>query len=145
MVSLSQTQIALYLNEYQSLVSYMLTFPEESPYKLFKLYIYDSSNTEELECDKYYQRMLNIAYIFTKMKLFSIAEDYTLKNKNNFINNDDLDLSFLDSKITGDRSAISNKKLLQMLRDGFNHSSSDNQLYKISWKIVQKTFALKAI
>ena len=132
MVSLSQTQIALYLNEYQSLVSYMLTYPEESPYKLFKHYIYDSSNTEELECDKYYQRMLNIAYIFTKMKLFSIAEDYNLKRENNFINNNNLDISFIYPKITGNRGSISDKKILQMLRDGFNHTAEGNELYKIS-------------
>ena len=132
MISLSQTQIALYLNEYQSLVSYMLTYPEESPYKLFKHYIYDSNNTEELECDKYYQRMLNIAYIFTKMKLFSIAEDYNLKRENNFINNNNLDISFIYPKITGNRGSISDKKILQMLRDGFNHTTEGNELYKIS-------------
>ena len=132
MVSLSQKQIALYLNEYQSLVSYMLTYPEESPYKLFKHYIYDSSNTEELECKKYYQRMINIAYIFTKMKLFSIAEDYNLKRENNFINNNNLDISFIYPKITGNRGSISDKKILQMLRDGFNHTTEGNELYKIS-------------
>lgn len=132
MVSLSQTQIALYLNDYQSLVSHMLTSPEESPYKLFSHYIYDSNNTEELECDKYYQRMLNIAYIFTKMKLFSIAEDYNLKRENNFINNNNLDISFIHSKITGNRNSISDKKILQMIRDGFNHTTEGNELYNIS-------------
>lgn len=131
MISISQTSVALYLRDYCVLTTLMLTHTDEQPFELFKKHLISEHRLEDAT-EEYYQRMLNIAYIFTKMKLFSIAEDYTLKNKNNFINNDDLDLSFLDSKITGDRSAISNKKLLQMLRDGFNHSSSDNQLYKIS-------------
>ena len=131
MISISQTSVALYLRDYCVLTTLMLTHTDEQPFELFKNHLISEHRLEDAT-EEYYQRMLNIAYMFTKMKLFSIAEDYTLKNKNNFINNDDLDLSFLDSKITGDRSAISNKKLLQMLRDGFNHSSSDNQLYKIS-------------
>ena len=131
MISISQTSVALYLRDYCVLTTLMLTHTDEQPFELFKKHLISEHRLEDAT-EEYYQRMLNIAYMFTKMKLFSIAEDYTLKNKNNFINNDDLDLSFLDSKITGDRSAISNKKLLQMLRDGFNHSSSDNQLYKIS-------------
>ena len=131
MISISQTSVALYLRDYCVLTTLMLTHTDEQPFELFKKHLISEHRLEDAT-EEYYQRMLHIAYMFTKMKLFSIAEDYTLKNKNNFINNDDLDLSFLDSKITGDRSAISNKKLLQMLRDGFNHSSSNNQLYKIS-------------
>lgn len=132
MVSLSQKQIALYLNDYQSLVSYMLSYPNESPFTLFSQYIYNPSNTEELDNETYYKRMLNIAYLFTKMKLFSIAEDYNLKRENNFVNNNNLDISFIHSKITGDRGSISDKKILQMLRDGFNHTTEGNELYKIS-------------
>lgn len=131
MVSISQTQIALYLHDYTSLMSLMLSYPNKQPFALFQEHLLKSNRAEQAT-EEYYQRMLNIAYIFTKMKLFSISEDYTLKQQNNFINNDDLDLSFLDSKITGNRSSISNKKLLQMLRDGFNHTTEGNELYKIS-------------
>ena len=131
MISISQTKIALYLHDYTILTLHMLKNPNKQPYELFKEYLLESNRLEDIN-DKYYQQMLNIAYIFTKMKMFSIAEDYNLKNKNNFINNDDLDLSFLDSCITGNRANISNKKLLQMLRDGFNHTTENNQLYKIS-------------
>lgn len=143
MISIPQTQIALYLHDYNSLTSLMLKYRDEQPFRLFQKHLMCSGRTEAAT-EEYYQRMLNIAYIFTKMKSFSIAEDYTLKNKNNFINNDDLDLSFLDSKITGDRTQISNKKLLQMLRDGFNHSSSDNELYKISPNCKYIEFSFKS-
>lgn len=131
MTGLSPAKIALYLFDYTILTLKMLTYPDKKPYDLFAQHLMSSNRFDDIN-EKYYERMLNIAYIFTKMKIFSIAEDYNLKNKNNFINNDDLDLSFLDSCITGNRSAISNKKLLQMLRDGFNHTTEDNQLYKIS-------------
>lgn len=131
MVSISQTEISLYLYDYGVLISLMLENPDKKPISLFKKYLIETNRKIE-KPDEYYNRMLRIVYIFIKMKSFSIAEDYTLKQKNNFINNDDLDLSFMDSKITGDRSSLSNKKLLQKLRDGFNHSSEGNELYRIS-------------
>lgn len=131
MISIPQTQIALYLHDYTALISRMLTSPKKQPFELFKEHLLESNRIEDAN-ETNYNRMLNIAYIFTKMKIFSIAEDYNLKSKNNFINNADLDLSFLDSCITGNRTAISNKKLLQMIRDGFNHTTETNQLYRIS-------------
>ena len=141
MISISQVQIAKYLHDYASLTILMLDNPDNSPFYLFQDYMLKANRSEDAN-ETYYNRMLNIAYIYTKMKMFSIAEDYTLKNKNNFINNDDLDLSFLDSCITGNRSSISNKKILQMIRDGFNHTTEDNQLYKISpnAKYIEFTF-----
>jgi len=131
MVSLKQKDVALYLYDYSALMFLMLENPDEKPFLLFKKYLIETNrNIDNLY--EYYNRMFRIVYIFIKMKSFSIAEDYTMKQKNNFINNDDLDLSFMDFKITGDRNALSNKKLLQKLRDGFNHSVEGNELYKIS-------------
>lgn len=131
MVSLSQKEVALYLYDYCSLMYLMLENPDEKPFSLFKKYLIDTNRKID-NLDDYYKRIFRIVYIFMKMKSFSIAEDYTMKQKNNFVNNDDLDLSFLDSKITGNRNDLSNKKLLQKLRDGFNHSTEGNELYKIS-------------
>lgn len=146
MISLTHTQIAQYLKDYSRLTAYMIE-PENQmikPFTIFKRKIYNINNTDKLNEKDYYTRMMRIAYLYTKMKMFSIAEDYTLKQKNNFINNDDLDLSFLNGKITGNTGSISNKKLLQMLRDGFNHSSSDNEIYKVARnaKRVEFTFDL---
>ena len=131
MINISQTTVAIYLHDYCALTSLMLENPDIKPIILFKKYLLES-NREIDNIDEYYNRMLRIVYIFIKMKMFSIAEDYTLKQRNNFINNDDLDLSFLDSKIVGNRNTLSNKQLLRKLRDGFNHSEYGNEIYKIS-------------
>ena len=129
--SMKQTEIALYLYDYSALMELMLESPESRPFDLFQDYIRKSGRKID-KYDEYYNRMLRVVYIFIKMKIFSIAEDYTLKQKNNFINNDDLDLSFLNGKVTGNIGPWSNKKILQKIRDGFNHSSEGNELYKIS-------------
>ena len=130
-ISMEQIDIALYLYDYSVLMFLMLKNDERKPFELFKEYIINSGRKID-KLDEYYTRMLRVVYIFMKMKSFSIAEDYTLKQKNNFVNNDDLDLSFMDSKINGNRNALSKKKLLQRIRDGFNHSAEGNELYKIS-------------
>lgn len=129
--SMEQKDIALYLYDYSVLFFLMLKNDERKPFSLFKEYIINSGRKIE-NLNEYYNRMLRVVYIFIKMKSFSIAEDYTLKQKNNFVNNDNLDLSFMDSKIFGNRNVFSNKKLLQRIRDGFNHSTERNELYKIS-------------
>ena len=131
MISIQQKDVALYLYDYSILMFMMLENPDEKPFLLFKKYLRETNRKID-NLDEYYNRMFRVVYIFIKMKTFSIAEDYTMKQKNNFINNDDLDLSFMDSKIAGNRNALSNKKLLQKLRDGFNHSTEGNELYKIS-------------
>ena len=78
MVSIPQTKIALYLHDYAKLTSLMLNYPDSQPFTLFQNYLLRSNRLEDAT-EEYYQRMLNTAYIFTKMKIFSIAEDYTLK------------------------------------------------------------------
>lgn len=142
MVSIPQTQIALYLHDYAKLTSLMLNYPDSQPFTLFQNYLLRSNRLEDAT-EEYYQRMLNTAYIFTKMKIFSIAEDYTLKQGNNFISEENLDLSFLDSKITGNKKALSKKQLLQKLRDGFHHTKEGNELYKISPTCKQIEFLFK--
>lgn len=131
MTNIKQTQIAQCLKDYYELTTLMTAYPNAEPYLLFEMYLTKENRQKQLT-NEYYQTMINIAYIFIKMKMFSIAEDYTLKQENNFINNKDLNLEFLNDKITGNKAAISNKKLLKMLRDGFNHTTEENELYKIT-------------
>ena len=134
MDSLTQTQIARYLRDYNSLIYYMTDneYEDVSAFEVFECEVYDEENEDSLDAKSYYKRMLDIAYIYTKMRMFSFAEDYTLKRGNNFINNDDLDLSFLNGKITGDINSFSNKKILKFLRDNFNHPENGVPKYKIS-------------
>ena len=101
MDSLTQTQIAKYLRDYNSLIYYMTDneYEDVSAFEVFEYEVYDEENEDSLDAKSYYKRMLDIAYIYTKMRMFSFAEDYTLKRGNNFINNDDdvvLNLSEVD-------------------------------------------------
>lgn len=132
MVSLDQIKIAEYLLDYANLNVLMLQNQDKSFKTLF--YEYMSNNCREENYETYYKYMVNNYMLFLRMKSYCVCEDYNLKNKNNFINNEKLNLSDLRKKIvTGTDSAnISDKKLLQLIRDVFCHSTSDNQLYSIS-------------
>lgn len=132
MISLEHYEIAEYLYNYANLNYLMLSNPNKSVRSLFQDYM-DSKNIE-IDYEKYYKAMLNIYVMFLKMKTYSICEDYNLKNKNNFVNNENLDLTNIKNTIIvdGDFSNISDKRLLQLIKDAFCHSNSNNQLYHIS-------------
>lgn len=132
MVSLEQDKIAQYLLDYANLNYLMLENRNQSCKSLFDHYM--SSNNHTGDYEKYYQEMINIYVLFIKMKSYCICEDYNLKNKNNFINGDKLKLSDLRKTIikSTDYSDVSDKKLLQLIKDAFCHSSSDNPTYSIS-------------
>ena len=142
MSKIPQTQIALYLQDYSELTSLMLEHPKAEPYFLFEMYL-TKENRQHQATTEYYQQMLDIAYIFTKMKLFSIAEDYNLKQQNDFIDNDDLDLSFLEEYTTGNLKAYSKKQILQILRDVFQHTEENKELYKIPFNCKYIEFSFK--
>jgi hypothetical protein len=130
MNNLSQIEIAKYLYDYAKLTELMVLNPDK---KIKDLFIKNLQKENRIEdANNYYFNTIKIAYIFTMLKSFSIGEDYTLKVKNNFINNTLLNLSFLKNKIDGDLSSVSDKKILQLIRDGFNHTYEGNELYKIS-------------
>ena len=80
MDSLTQTQIARYLRDYNSLIYYMTDdeYEDVSAFEVFECEVYDEENEDSLDAKSYYKRMLDIAYIYTKMRMFSFAEDYTL-------------------------------------------------------------------
>lgn len=132
MVSLEPHKIAEYLYDYANLNFLMLENPTQSCKSLFENYMNNNNRTEDY--DTYYKVMLNIYVLFIKMKSFCICEDYNLKNKNNFINNDKLKLSAIRKSIvkSTDYSDISDKKILQLIKDTFCHSSSNNPAYSIS-------------
>ena len=47
MISMSQTQIALYLQDYFELISLMSTYPDAQPYFLFEMYLTKEKRQEQ--------------------------------------------------------------------------------------------------
>lgn len=132
MVSLEQDKIAQHLLDYANLNYLMLENPTESCKSLFEHYMNSNNRTEDY--DKYYQEMINIYVLFIKMKSYCLCEDYNLKGDNNFIDNNKLQLLDIRKRIIkgNDYKDVSDKKLLQLIKDTFCHSSSDNPYYSIS-------------
>ena len=71
MISISQTSVALYLRDYCVLTTLMLTHTDEQPFELFKKNLISEHRLEDAT-EEYYQRMLHIAYMFTKIKIISL-------------------------------------------------------------------------
>lgn len=132
MVSLTQNQIAQYLFDYANLNQLMLDNPNLSIYSLFTDNMNSQNRTEDCN-ETYYNIMLRVYLLFLKMKTYSICEDYNLKGKNNFVNNNNLNLSAIRSSIIKEKKCNkSDKEILQLIRDAFCHSTRGNELYHIS-------------
>jgi hypothetical protein len=81
--NLTQIEIAKYLYDYSKLVQLMVLNPNKKIKDLF-IENLEYEVREEDATEEYYINTIRIAYIFTMLKAFSIGEDYTIKQKNNF-------------------------------------------------------------
>ena len=70
--------------------------------------------------------------MFSNFKLFSFSEDHTLNRDNNILESDLEDLKEGLNKIEGSTD-ISNKQLIRLIRNAFNHNNDPNfDRFKIS-------------
>ena len=129
MNNLKSSEIAKYLYDFANLNFMILESNKQSIKSLFDYYI-KNQNIEEP--NEYFRTMINVYVMFLKMKTFCIIEEYNMKAKNNFVDNDNLNLVNKRNKIIDNDINLSDKKLLQEIRNLFCHSNSENELYKIS-------------
>lgn len=129
MTSLNQTEIAQYLLDYASLNEHMINSQENSIKSLFEFYI----NSEDKDLN-YFNNMINIYVLILKMKTYCLHEDYNLKNRNNFISNEVLNLDEIRKSIIKSEigNKVSDKKLLQLIKDSYCHSTSEDEMIHIS-------------
>lgn len=131
MISMSKFEMVKYLRDYANLQYLVIHNPKKEFGELFDYYMKSNARFED-DNREYYDRMRRVYMIYITMKWFSYIEDYLL-NRDNYLNNDELDdiipINLYSTNIEG----ISNKKILQLIRNGFNHNnSSDIDRFKIS-------------
>ena len=122
MYSMSKKQMSQYLHDYAILCDLVIHNPKVPAITLFSTYMVNHNRLDD-NTYEYYQRMIRTYLSYTYLKKFSIIEDYLL-NRDDFLNNDDLKglrNGIIELDCSND---ISDKKIIQLIRNGFNHNDS---------------------
>lgn len=132
MISMSKYEMVQYLKDYSMLSYLMIHNSKETIGVLFDNYMIKS---KRYNCDniEYYDRMRRTFQIYVIMKIFSFTEDYLL-NQDNFLNDNDLNDIIPDHTYTTNLDGLSKKKIIQLIRNGFNHNNDSDKVdrFKIS-------------
>lgn len=131
MIAMTKFEMVRYLKDYANIRCLMMQQPEEQIGIIFDKYMQSSGRFED-DTREYYDRMRRVYMIYNMMKKFSYLEDFLLRD-DNFINNNDLDEIIPENTYSTNMGSVSKKKILQLIRDGFNHNdSNDVDRFKIS-------------
>lgn len=120
MIAMTKEEMINYLRDYALLKNKMSHESNRPIYLVFRDYMIESNRIND--CNRtYYDTMRHTYTMYCIMKRFSVIEDFLL-NRDNYLSEDDLgDLkSGLISKYPINH--ISNKRLIQLLRNAFNHN-----------------------
>lgn len=99
--------------------------------KIFDKYMMDNNRYEDCNID-YYDRMRRVYVWYSWFRAFSFVEDYLL-NRDDFISNNDLNDIEGEAIIYTNRNGITNKRIVQLIRNAFNHNDdSDFERMKLS-------------
>lgn len=131
MIAMTKFEMIKYLKDYANIRYIMMLQPEQQIGVIFDEYMKQRGRFED-DTIEYYDRMRRVYIIYNIMKKFSYLEDFLLRD-DNFLNNNDLDEIVSENTYSTNMGSISKKKILQLIRDGFNHNdSSDVDRFKIS-------------
>lgn len=124
MISMSKLDMANYMRDYAMFLLYCARNPDK---ELSFNYI-DFLNSEQKKVDddeEYYHRMIRVYHSYVQFRHLSIVED-SLLNRDDFISNNNLeDLKQYCNIYSNDRD-FTNKKLIQLVRNAFNHNDDDS-------------------
>lgn len=131
MISMSKEKMIKYLRDYASLLYRMMHNPEKRIGTLFDIYMFQEGRTQE-GTREYYDTMRRVYSDYILFKEFSIIEDFLL-NRDDYLNNNELSGIETDCQIIEAPSGLTNKKIVQLIRNAFNHNNSDDiERFKIS-------------
>lgn len=124
MIAMTKFEMVRYLKDYADLQYLIMKHPEQQIGILFDRLMQSKGRFED-DTIEYYDRMRRVYMNYSFMKEFSYSEDFLL-NKDNYITNSDLDEIILENTYSTNMGSISKKKLLQLIRDAFNHNDSED-------------------
>lgn len=123
MISMSKFDIIQYLKDYANLQYLIMKNPSESFGLLFSNYMLNEKRPQNNNIE-YYDIMRRVYMIYIIMRKFSFLEDYLL-NKDNYLNDTELEAIIPNNLYKTSIKGLSKKKIIQLIRDGFNHNDSE--------------------
>lgn len=124
MIAMTKFEMVRYLKDYADLQYLMMQHPDQQIGILFDRLMQSKGRFED-DTREYYDRMRRVYMNYNLMKKFSYSEDFLL-NRDNYINDNDLDEIFPENTYSTNMGSISKKKLLQLIRNTFNHNNSED-------------------
>lgn len=133
MVNLTKEEIATLLRDYANFSKLITNYPTITFENLFSIYMLNENRPNDINIE-YYEKMIRVYAFFTLLKLFSFSEDYLVNDK--LISNEELDFDNIKEKIftnPNDAKYFNSKKnIITYIRNAFNHSDNNKNLYSIS-------------
>ena len=124
MIAMTKFEMVRYLKDYADLQYLMMQHPDQQIGILFDRLMQSKGRFED-DTREYYDRMRRVYMNYNLMKKFSYSEDFLL-NRDNYINDNDLDEIIPENTYSTNMDSISKKKLLQLIRNTFNHNDSED-------------------
>lgn len=124
MIAMTKFEMVRYLKDYADLQYLMMQHPDQQIGILFDRLMQSKGRFED-DTREYYDRMRRVYMNYNFMKKFSYSEDFLL-NRDNYINGNDLDEIIPENTYSTNMGSISKKKLLQLIRNTFNHNDSED-------------------
>lgn len=131
MISMSKEKMLSYLFDYACLSNLLMQNRDKTVRELFNNYALDNeiySNNYESD---YYDVMRRTYIAYNAFRYYSIMEDFLL-NRDDFISNNDLNGLESGFNIIEAPRDLTNKKIIQYIRNAFNHNGEDAERFKIS-------------
>ena len=124
MIAMAKFEMVRYLKDYADLQYLMMQHQDQQIGILFDRLMQSKGRFED-DTREYYDRMRRVYMNYNLMKNFSYSEDFLL-NRDNYINDNDLDEIIPENTYSTNMGSISKKKLLQLIRNTFNHNNSED-------------------
>lgn len=130
MISLEKREIAKYLRDYAMLAEQMRYNPTTSMYTVFAINMLASGRYDDCN-QEYFDKMLRVYSFYTELKIFSFYEDLQMDyiNENDLLFDDIKNAIFVNPQ---DSKCFSKKQVIRYIRNAFNHSDGEKELYSIS-------------
>lgn len=130
MISMTKNEIANYLRDYSNLIELIHRNPQKSIQQLFQEFVISNNRFEDNNIE-YFTRMVRCYGLYVLLKIFSYYEDLQIdKLIEDNLNFDEIKEDIFVNK--EDSKYFSKKLIIKFIRNAFNHSEGDKELYKIS-------------
>ena len=130
MISMTKNEIAKYLRDYSILSELIRINPKISVQRLFQEFVVSNGRFEDNN-GEYFIRMVRCYGLYNILKTFSYCEDLQIDR----LSEDNLQFDEIKEDIfvnKEDSKYFSKKLIIKFIRNAFNHSEGDKELYKIS-------------